>query len=64
MLFCTYLKTKTFGGGGGSNRSNLSVNAGGNRNRELFQKEKIAKPEGKNEGVYRELVRWKTSMES
>ncbi|RLW08243.1 hypothetical protein DV515_00003287 [Chloebia gouldiae] len=49
-------ETKTFGGGGGSSRSNLSVSAGGNRNRELFQKEKIAKPEGKNEGVYRELV--------
>uniref|UniRef100_A0A8B9C362 Tudor domain-containing protein 3 n=1 Tax=Anser brachyrhynchus TaxID=132585 RepID=A0A8B9C362_9AVES len=49
-------ETKTFGGGGGSSRSNLSVNAGGNRNRELFQKEKITKPEGKNEGVYRELV--------
>lgn len=64
MLFCAYLKTKTFGGGGGSSRSNLSVSAGGNRNRELFQKEKIAKPEGKNEGVYGELVRWKTLMES
>ncbi|NXS59750.1 TDRD3 protein, partial [Brachypteracias leptosomus] len=49
-------ETKTFGGGGGSSRSNLSVSAGGNRNRELFQKEKITKPEGKNEGVYRELV--------
>ncbi|NXH42550.1 TDRD3 protein, partial [Dicaeum eximium] len=49
-------ETKTFGGGGGSSRSNLSVSAGGNRSRELFQKEKIAKPEGKNEGVYRELV--------
>ncbi|XP_009877165.1 PREDICTED: tudor domain-containing protein 3-like, partial [Apaloderma vittatum] len=48
-------ETKTFGGGGGSSRSNLSVSAGGNRNRELFQKEKITKPEGKNEGVYREL---------
>ncbi|KAF1651455.1 Tudor domain-containing protein 3, partial [Aptenodytes patagonicus] len=49
-------ETKTFGGGGGSSRSNLSVSAGGNRNRELFQKDKITKPEGKNEGVYRELV--------
>ncbi|KAJ6661684.1 hypothetical protein lerEdw1_013206 [Lerista edwardsae] len=48
-------ETKTFGGGGGSTRSNLSVSAGGNRSREVFQKEKI-KPEGKNEGVYRELV--------
>uniref|UniRef100_A0A8D0DFP7 Tudor domain-containing protein 3 n=1 Tax=Salvator merianae TaxID=96440 RepID=A0A8D0DFP7_SALMN len=45
---------KTFGGGG-STRSNLSVNAGGNRSREAFQKEKV-KSEGKNEGVYRELV--------
>nr|XP_006113618.1 tudor domain-containing protein 3 isoform X1 [Pelodiscus sinensis]XP_006113620.1 tudor domain-containing protein 3 isoform X1 [Pelodiscus sinensis]XP_014424226.1 tudor domain-containing protein 3 isoform X1 [Pelodiscus sinensis]XP_025035754.1 tudor domain-containing protein 3 isoform X1 [Pelodiscus sinensis] len=49
-------ETKTFGGGGGSTRSNLIVSAGGNRNREVFQKEKITKPEGKNEGVYRELV--------
>ncbi|XP_019380322.1 PREDICTED: tudor domain-containing protein 3 isoform X2 [Gavialis gangeticus] len=49
-------ETKTFGGGGGNTRSNLSVSAGGNRNREVFQKEKITKPEGKNEGVYRELV--------
>ncbi|XP_074844816.1 tudor domain-containing protein 3 isoform X2 [Carettochelys insculpta] len=48
-------ETKTFGGGGGSTRSNLNVSVGGNRNREVFQKEKI-KPEGKNEGVYRELV--------
>ncbi|XP_034970651.1 tudor domain-containing protein 3 isoform X2 [Zootoca vivipara] len=47
-------ETKTFGGGG-STRSNLSVSAGGNRIREVFQKEKM-KPEGKNEGVYRELV--------
>lgn len=50
-----FLKTKTFGGGGSSTRSNLSVSVGGNRSREVFQKEK-AKPEGKNEGVYRELV--------
>ncbi|XP_067419308.1 tudor domain-containing protein 3 isoform X1 [Emydura macquarii macquarii] len=49
-------ETKTFGGGGGSTRSNLIVSAGGNRNREVFQKEKLTKPEGKNEGVYRELV--------
>ncbi|KAF7238638.1 Tudor domain-containing protein 3 [Varanus komodoensis] len=48
-------ETKTFGGGGGSTRSNLSVSSGGNRSREVFQKEKM-KPEGKNEGVYRELV--------
>ncbi|XP_061485943.1 tudor domain-containing protein 3 isoform X2 [Rhineura floridana] len=47
-------ETKTFGGGGNT-RSNLSVSAGGNRTREVFQKEKM-KPEGKNEGVYRELV--------
>ncbi|KAH0624454.1 hypothetical protein JD844_031899 [Phrynosoma platyrhinos] len=46
---------KTFGGGGSSTRSNLSVNSGGNRSREVFQREKM-KPEGKNEGVYRELV--------
>uniref|UniRef100_A0A8C8RHX1 Tudor domain-containing protein 3 n=1 Tax=Pelusios castaneus TaxID=367368 RepID=A0A8C8RHX1_9SAUR len=49
-------ETKTFGGGGGNTRSNLNVSAGGNRNREVFQKEKITKLEGKNEGVYRELV--------
>ncbi|XP_003218691.1 tudor domain-containing protein 3 isoform X1 [Anolis carolinensis] len=48
-------ETKTFGGGGSSTRSNLSANTGGNRSREVFQREKI-KPEGKNEGVYRELV--------
>ncbi|XP_062982057.1 tudor domain-containing protein 3 [Elgaria multicarinata webbii] len=48
-------ETKTFGGGGSSTRSNLSVSVGGNRSREVFQKEKM-KPEGKNEGVYRELV--------
>nr|XP_020648165.1 tudor domain-containing protein 3 [Pogona vitticeps] len=48
-------ETKTFGGGGSSTRSNLSVSSGGNRSREVFQKEKM-KPEGKNEGVYRELV--------
>ncbi|KAM6178887.1 tudor domain-containing protein 3 [Rhynchocyon petersi] len=49
-------ETKTFGGGGGSARSNLNMNTGGNRNREVLQKEKSAKPEGKSEGVYRELV--------
>ncbi|XP_048348770.1 tudor domain-containing protein 3 isoform X2 [Sphaerodactylus townsendi] len=48
-------ETKTFGGGGGNSRSNLSVSTGGNRSREVFQKEKM-KSEGKNEGVYRELV--------
>ncbi|XP_058040928.1 tudor domain-containing protein 3 isoform X2 [Ahaetulla prasina] len=48
-------ETKTFGGGGSNTRSNLSLNAGGNRSRDVFQKEKT-KPEGKNEGVYRELV--------
>ncbi|KAM5287760.1 tudor domain-containing protein 3 [Ctenodactylus gundi] len=49
-------ETKTFGGGGGGARSNLNVSAGGNRNREVLQKEKSAKSEGKHEGVYRELV--------
>ncbi|XP_077200240.1 tudor domain-containing protein 3 isoform X1 [Paroedura picta] len=48
-------ETKTFGGGGGSSRSNLSVSTGGNRTREVFQKERT-RSEGKNEGVYRELV--------
>ncbi|XP_042300731.1 tudor domain-containing protein 3-like [Sceloporus undulatus] len=47
---------KTFGGGGSSTRSNLCANSGGNRSREVFQREKM-KSEGKNEGVYRELVR-------
>ncbi|XP_077871935.1 tudor domain-containing protein 3 isoform X3 [Ictidomys tridecemlineatus] len=49
-------ETKTFGGGGGSARSNLNMSAVGNRNREVLQKEKSAKSEGKQEGVYRELV--------
>ncbi|XP_015354230.1 tudor domain-containing protein 3 isoform X4 [Marmota marmota marmota] len=49
-------ETKTFGGGGGSARSNLNMSAVGNRNREVLQKEKSAKSEGKHEGVYRELV--------
>ncbi|KAM9610068.1 tudor domain-containing protein 3 isoform 2-T2 [Trichechus inunguis] len=49
-------ETKTFGGGGGGARSNLNVSTGGNRNREVLQKEKSTKPEGKHEGVYRELV--------
>ncbi|XP_027701979.1 tudor domain-containing protein 3 isoform X1 [Vombatus ursinus] len=49
-------ETKTFGGGGGNARSNLNISTGGSRNREVFQKEKITKPEGKYEGVYRELV--------
>ncbi|KAM9321237.1 tudor domain-containing protein 3 [Gastrophryne carolinensis] len=48
-------ETKTFGGGG-SVGSNLNTGAGGSRNREVFQKEKIIKAEGKSEGVYRELV--------
>ncbi|XP_025333891.1 tudor domain-containing protein 3 isoform X2 [Canis lupus baileyi] len=49
-------ETKTFGGGGGGARSNLNMSAAGNRNREILQKEKSAKSEGKHEGVYRELV--------
>uniref|UniRef100_A0ABI7VQC4 Tudor domain-containing protein 3 n=1 Tax=Felis catus TaxID=9685 RepID=A0ABI7VQC4_FELCA len=49
-------ETKTFGGGGGGARSNLNMSAAGNRTREILQKEKSAKPEGKHEGVYRELV--------
>uniref|UniRef100_A0A4W2DV91 Tudor domain-containing protein 3 n=1 Tax=Bos indicus x Bos taurus TaxID=30522 RepID=A0A4W2DV91_BOBOX len=49
-------ETKTFGGGGGGARSNLNMNAAGNRNREILQKEKANKSEGKHEGVYRELV--------
>ncbi|XP_019606352.2 tudor domain-containing protein 3 isoform X4 [Rhinolophus sinicus] len=49
-------ETKTFGGGGGGARSNLNMSASGNRNREILQKEKSAKSEGKHEGVYRELV--------
>ncbi|KAG8452268.1 hypothetical protein GDO86_004174 [Hymenochirus boettgeri] len=48
-------ETKTFGGGGNAG-SNLSSGAGGSRNREVFQKEKITRAEGKSEGVYRELV--------
>ncbi|XP_033033487.1 tudor domain-containing protein 3 isoform X2 [Trachypithecus francoisi] len=49
-------ETKTFGGGGGGARSNLNMNAAGNRNREVLQKEKSIKSEGKHDGVYRELV--------
>ncbi|EPY74475.1 tudor domain-containing protein 3 [Camelus ferus] len=49
-------RTKTFGGGGGGARSNLNMSAAGNRNREILQKEKSTKSEGKHEGVYRELV--------
>ncbi|XP_036153473.1 tudor domain-containing protein 3 isoform X4 [Myotis myotis] len=49
-------ETKTFGGGGGSARSNLNMSAAGNRNREILQKEKPTKSEGKHEAVYRELV--------
>ncbi|XP_053311404.1 tudor domain-containing protein 3 [Spea bombifrons] len=48
-------ETKTFGGGGNAG-SNLNAGAGGSRNRETFQKEKIIRSEGKSEGVYRELV--------
>ncbi|XP_060047407.1 tudor domain-containing protein 3 isoform X4 [Erinaceus europaeus] len=49
-------ETKTFGGGGGGARSNLNISAVGNRNRDVLQKEKPIKSEGKHEGVYRELV--------
>ncbi|KAM5311533.1 tudor domain-containing protein 3 isoform 2-T2 [Glossophaga mutica] len=49
-------ETKTFGGGGGGARSNLNMSTAGNRNREILQKEKSTKSEGKHEGVYRELV--------
>uniref|UniRef100_A0A667G154 Tudor domain-containing protein 3 n=1 Tax=Lynx canadensis TaxID=61383 RepID=A0A667G154_LYNCA len=54
--FVPFGQTKTFGGGGGGARSNLNMSAAGNRTREILQKEKSAKPEGKHEGVYRELV--------
>ncbi|KAM9610224.1 LOW QUALITY PROTEIN: tudor domain-containing protein 3 [Trichechus inunguis] len=53
-------ETKTFGGGGGDARSNLNMSTGGNKNREVLQKEKSTKPEEKHEGVYRELVDEKT----
>ncbi|KAM4859984.1 tudor domain-containing protein 3 isoform 4-T4 [Thomomys bottae] len=49
-------ETKTFGGGGGGVRGNLNMGSAGNRNREVLQKEKSSKAEGKPEGVYRELV--------
>ncbi|XP_012866512.1 PREDICTED: tudor domain-containing protein 3 isoform X1 [Dipodomys ordii] len=49
-------ETKTFGGGGGGVRGNLNMGSVGNRNREVLQKEKSSKAEGKHEGVYRELV--------
>ncbi|XP_068123934.1 tudor domain-containing protein 3 isoform X2 [Hyperolius riggenbachi] len=48
-------ETKTFGGGGNAG-SNLNTGAGGSRNRESFQREKIIRSEGRSEGVYRELV--------
>ncbi|XP_075055898.1 tudor domain-containing protein 3 [Mixophyes fleayi] len=48
-------ETKTFGGGGNAG-SNLNAASGGSRNREVFQKEKIIRSEGRSEGVYRELV--------
>ncbi|KAM8975935.1 tudor domain-containing protein 3 [Pelodytes ibericus] len=46
---------RTFGGGGNAG-SNLNAGVGGSRNREVHQKEKIIKMEGKSDGVYRELV--------
>lgn len=49
-------ETKTFGGAGGGARSNLNLNAVGNRSREVLQREKSTGSEGKHEGVYRELV--------
>lgn len=64
ILSFSYLKTKTFGGGGGGARSNLNMSAAGNRNREILQKEKANKSEGKHEGVYRELVRLKNQLQS
>ncbi|MEE6471012.1 hypothetical protein FKM82_009148 [Ascaphus truei] len=51
----SHLQTKTFGGGGNAG-SNLNASAGGSRNREVFQKERVIRSEGKSEGVYRELV--------
>ncbi|XP_077339268.1 tudor domain-containing protein 3 [Lithobates pipiens] len=48
-------ETKTFGGGGIAG-SNLNTGAGGSRNREVFQKERIIRSESRSEGVYRELV--------
>lgn len=56
VLFFSYLKTKTFGGGGGGARSHLNMGAVSHRNREVLQKEKPSKSESKQEGVYRELV--------
>lgn len=64
LLFFSYHKTKTFGGGGGGARSNLNMSAAGNRNREILQKEKSTKSEGKHEGVYRELVRLKNQLQN
>ncbi|XP_031218296.1 tudor domain-containing protein 3 isoform X1 [Mastomys coucha] len=49
-------ETKTFGGGGGGARSNLNIGAASHRNREVSQKEKASRSDGKHEGVYRELV--------
>ncbi|XP_029414424.1 tudor domain-containing protein 3 isoform X2 [Nannospalax galili] len=49
-------ETKTFGGGGGGARSSLNMGVVGNRTRDVLQKEKSSKSEGKHEGVYRELV--------
>lgn len=64
-MFSSYQKTKTFGGGGGGGaRSNLNMSAAGNRNREILQKEKSTKSEGKHEGVYRELVRLKNQPQN
>ena len=40
------------------------MSAAGNRNREILQKEKANKSEGKHEGVYRELVRLKNQPQS
>lgn len=48
-------EARTFGGGGHAG-SNLNAVAGGNRTREVFQRERIVRTEGKSEGVYRELV--------
>lgn len=40
------------------------MSAAGSRNREILQKEKSNKSEGKHEGVYRELVRLKNQPQT
>ncbi|XP_069495514.1 tudor domain-containing protein 3 isoform X3 [Ambystoma mexicanum] len=48
-------EARTFGGGGHAG-SNLNAVTGGSRTREVFQKERVIRSEGKSDGVYRELV--------